>query len=209
MDYEKERSRTRFHYSPPRAYRKHSRPHRRERLESDIPPETREEREQRLEFERKLRKRSQREEDEVFGETKESHRDGEFCKRGREEWAALVKAGELQMKGGEAVVEEGSWKEREKFDQEDENGCKEVHQGDSTPSLSPETMDNCDKEGNERNGDEDSMEDDLSKDIVEESPKGETASRELCENLEARSGDTEVGDSSSENSAREEGTKER
>merc|ERR1719341_1486438 len=84
MDYEKERSRTRFHYSPPRAYRKHSRPHRRERLESDIPPETREEREQRLEFERKLRKRSQREEDEVFGETKESHRDEEFCKRGRD-----------------------------------------------------------------------------------------------------------------------------
>merc|ERR1719341_614285 len=150
MDYEKERSRTRFHYSPPRAYRKHSRPHRRERLESDIPPETREEREQRLEFERKLRKRAQREEDEVFGETKESHRDEEFRKKGREDRAALVKAGELQMKGGEAVVEEGSWKEREKFDQEDENGCKEVHQGDSTPSLSPETMDDCDKEGKER-----------------------------------------------------------
>ena len=100
------------------------RPHRRERLESDIPPETREEREQRLEFERKLRKRAQREEDEVFGETKESHRDGEFRKKGREERAALVKAGELQ-------VEEGSWKE--KFDEVDENGCKEVRPREVVP----------------------------------------------------------------------------
>merc|ERR1719447_791325 len=43
MDYEKERSRKRpSYYSPPRAYRKH-RSYRRERLESDIPPESKEE----------------------------------------------------------------------------------------------------------------------------------------------------------------------
>ena len=58
--------------------------------------------------------------------------------------------------------------EHEKFDKMDENGSKEVHQGDSTPSLSPETIDNCDKEGKESNGEENSVEDDLRKDIVKE-----------------------------------------
>ena len=70
---------------------------------------------------------------------------------------ALVKAGELQVIGGGAVVEEGSSKEQEKFDEADEHGSKDAHQGDSTPSLSPETIDNCDEEGKERNGDEDSI----------------------------------------------------
>ena len=178
-----------------------SRPsYRRERLESDIPPETREEREQRLEFERKLRKRAQREEGKVFWGTKESHRDEEFRKRRREGavGVTLVKGGELQEKGGE--VDEGNWKKQEKFDEE-AGGCKEVHQGDSTPSLSPETNDNCDGEVNERNVEEDSKEDDVRKDIVQ---KGklveETASGELCSN----EGDTGADDSSEEDSVKEE-----
>ena len=177
-----------------------SRPsYRRERLESDIPPETREEREQRLEFERKLRKRAQREEGKVLWKTKESHRDKEFRKRSEGAvGVTLVEGGELQEKGGE--VDEGNWKKQEKFDEE-AGGCKEVHQGDSTPSLSPETNDNSDGEVNERNVEEDSKEDDVRKDIVQ---KGklveETASGELCSN----EGDTGADDSSEEDSVKEE-----
>ena len=172
---------------------------RRERLENDIPPETRE---QRLEFEGKLRRRAQREEGKVLWKTKESHRDKEFRKRSEGAvGVTLVKGGELQEKGGE--VDEGNWKKQEKFDEE-AGGCKEVHQGDSTPSLSPETIDNSDGEVNERNVEKDSKEDDVRKDIVK---KGElveeTASGELCAN-EGDTGADDADDSSEEDSVKEE-----
>ena len=134
----------------------------------------------------------------MFSKMKESHCGEQIRKRGREE--GVGKAGELQEVGGEGVVDEGSWKEQGKFDEEADR-CKEVRQADSTPSLSPETIDNSDKEGQERDGDEDSEEEDgLRKDIV---TKGElagemTASGELCVN----EGD-DVG-SSSEDSVKEE-----
>ena len=153
------------------------RPHRRERLESDIPPETREEREQRLEFERKLWKRTQREDKDSW-ETKASHCDEEFRQKGRVEGVGvtLVKVGELQDKDGEGVLEEASRKEQKVGFEEAAGGCKEVRQGDSTPSLSPETIDSSDKEGKERNVDENWMEEDIRKEVE----KSEPDSRELC-----------------------------
>ena len=187
-----------------------SRPHRRERFESDIPPETREEREQRLEFERKLRKRAQREEDKVSWETNVNHCDEEFCKKGQEEivGATSMQVGELQHKDSEGVLENGSTggrKYQEKVDlDEAADGCKEVLQSDSTPSLSPETTDSIDKEGKEGNGDKNWTEEDFKKGVE----KSETGSKELYSvSLGGKSGDTEAddaGSSSDEDSVKEE-----
>merc|ERR1711971_123131 len=94
---------------------------------------------------------------------------------------------------------------------EGEGEDKQVHQGDSTPSLSPESNKSSDKEGKERNDDENLVEDDLGKDIIKEVQREElaiqTTSRELCINEGGKDGDNDDvnNDSSSdEDSVKEE-----
>merc|ERR1719219_3193457 len=202
MDYEKERSRSRSYYSPPRAYRKHSRPHRRERLESDIPPETREERERRLEFERNLRRRDRREESEVSWESRVSQCKEEYIKKGKGDRAcrSFVNSDELQDNGGDVMHQGGGRNDKSgKVDDKeagkvvDEEGGKvaktktvggEVYQGDSTPSLSPESINTREKEGQERSEnakDEEAMSKDNVKELQKElSLTGKPASLDLC-----------------------------
>merc|ERR1719233_2828740 len=88
---------------------------------------------------------------------------------------------------------------------------EEVHQGDSTPSLSPESINSNDKEGKERNCGGNFMEDELEKDVVKEVLNEEvarqTTSRELCLNEGGKIGDTDSDDvdsSSEEDSVKEE-----
>merc|ERR1712192_62064 len=89
-----------------------------------------------------------------------------------------------------------------------ECGDKEVHQGDSTPSLSPESNKSSDKEGKERNDDENLVEDDL-RNVQREELAIQATSRELCMNEGARqSGDTDTGDVDNNSSSEEDSVKE-
>merc|ERR1719447_914924 len=145
MDYEKERSRKRpSYYSPPRAYRKH-RSYRRERLERDIPPESKEEMEQRLEFERNLRRRE--EQRKASGNSRKFK--GEGDSRDRE---GSVESNETMKR--ETVEETDRWEEEKPARGKTGDDEDKVRVGDSTPTLSPETSESRDEEGKDEFHDE-------------------------------------------------------